>query len=152
MVKYGIRVREIMTRKPITINKETNIRTAAKIMREKHIGGLMVIDKGKLSGMITEGDILVRAFLKNKNPRKTKVWEVMTRNVITVNPDTDLYHVTQLMNKKDLKRLPVVEGDRVVGYLTERDLLKIEPSLLDVLIEKLRIKEPTVKIAYTLRR
>ena len=152
MVKYGIRVREIMTRRPITINKEASIATAVKIMHKNRIGGIMVVDKGRLVGMLTEGDILARAYIKNKSPAKTKVWQIMTRNPVYVHPDDDLYHITQLMNKEDVRRLPVVEKDMVVGYLTEKDLLRVEPSLLDVLIEKLRIKEPTVRLLYTPRR
>lgn len=152
MVKYGIRVREIMTRKPVTINKEASIATAAKIMTQNRVGSLIIIDKGKLSGIITEGDILRRAFIKNKSPTKTKVWQIMTKDVVTAHPDDDLYHLTQIMNNKGIRRLPVVENEKVVGYITEKDLLKIEPSLLDVLIEKLKIKEPNVKLSYTLRR
>jgi len=151
MVRYGIRVREIMTRRPITINKEASIGAAAKTMRQNHVGGLMVTEKGRLVGMITEGDILRKAFIKNKSPTKTKVWQIMTRKVVTIHPDDDLYHVTQLMNKKGIRRLPVIEDGQIVGYITEKDLLKVEPSILDVLIEKLKIRDPAVKLSYSLR-
>jgi CBS domain-containing protein len=111
----------------------------------------MVTEKGRLVGMITEGDILRKAFIKNKSPTKTKVWQIMTRKVVTIHPDDDLYHVTQLMNKKGIRRLPVIEDGQIVGYITEKDLLKVEPSILDVLIEKLKIRDPAVKLSYSLR-
>jgi CBS domain-containing protein len=152
MVRYGIRVREIMTRRPITITPESSIAVAAKLMRKNHVGGLIVIDKGRLAGVITEGDILGRAFIKNKSPTRTKVGQIMTRDVTTVHPDVDLYNVTQLMNSKGMRRLPVVEDGQVVGYVTEKDLLKVEPGIMDVLIEKLKVKDPTMKLTYTLRR
>jgi signal-transduction protein with cAMP-binding, CBS, and nucleotidyltransferase domain len=152
MVRYGIRVREIMTRNPISVSMEDSIGAAAKLMKEHGIGSLIVLDsEKKLVGIITEGDIMKKAFLKNK-PTKTKIKYIMTKDVITIHPDDDLYHVSHLMNQKNIRKLPVVEGRNVVGYLTEKDLLKIEPGIMDVLIEKLKVKHPELRLTYTLRR
>ncbi len=147
-MKYRIRVREIMTRKPIFVSPDTSIGKAARLMAKRKIGSILVLDKGVLVGIVTEGDILKRAFIKNKSPTKTKVKEIMTRKPITVNPNDDLSKVAQIMNKKGIRKFPVVDNGKVVGYLSEKDLLKVEPGIIDVLIEKLKIREPSLKLTY----
>lgn len=143
-----------MSRKPIGIDIDASIASAAKIMEKNNISGLIVWDKEKkLAGIITEGDLIRRAFLKKKSPTRTKVKEIMTKKVITVGPDDDIYKLVQLMNQKGIRKIPVVEDKKVVGYVTEKDLLKVEPELLDVLIEKLKVKCPEeFKLSYLIKQ
>jgi len=150
-MKYKIRVKEIMTRKPKFVEPNTSIGKAARIMARNKIGSVLVIDKGVLVGILTEGDILRRAFIKNKSPTKTKVKEIMTKNPIIVSPDDDIEKAAKIMSHKGVRRFPVVEDGAVIGLVSEKDLLKVEPSIIDVLIEKLKIREPSFKITYHIR-
>ncbi|MCD6575965.1 MAG: CBS domain-containing protein [Nanoarchaeota archaeon] len=145
---YKIRAKEVMSRKPKFVSPDTSIAKAARLMARNKIGSVLVLDRGTLVGIVTEGDILRRAFIKNKHPTKTKVREIMSKKVLTISPNDDISAAAKLMNSKGIKRLPVVDGGRVVGILSEKDLLKIEPSIIDVLIEKLKIREPTFKLTY----
>ena len=147
-MKYRIRVKEIMTRKPKFVEPNTSVGKAARIMARHKIGSVLVIDKGVLVGILTEGDIIKRAFIKNKSPTKTKVKEVMTKSPLTISPDDDIGKAASIMNKKGIRRFPVVKEGKVVGLVSEKDLLKIEPGIIDVLIEKLKIREPSFKITY----
>ena len=151
-MRYRIRVKDIMNKKPIVVSPEASIGKAARLMARHKIGSVIVVDKGVIVGILTEGDILRRAFIKNKSPTKTKVKDIMTKNPITLSVDDDLSKVANIMNKKGVRRFPVVSEGKLVGYLSEKDLLKIEPSIIDVLLEKLKIREPAFKLTYALRR
>lgn len=142
-MSYGISASEAMTKKPVAISPDKNLADAGILMLKEEVGSLVVVEKGKLSGIITEKDV-VRELAKNrKDPTKTKISDVMTRSVETISADTDLYDVAKLMNKKDIRRLPVVDrGGKLLGMITEKDLLKIQPSVIDILIEKVKIREP----------
>jgi len=149
MVNYGIKVFEIMNHKPVTISPNSSISGAAKLMSEKDVGSLLVVKDKMLVGIITERDITSKVVASRKNSQVTKVSSIMSKNVITVSPNDDLYKVHFLMNKHNFRRLPVVEDGKLVGMLTEKDLIKIEPSIIDVLSEKLKISEPKFKLRYT---
>ncbi|MCD6547537.1 MAG: CBS domain-containing protein [Nanoarchaeota archaeon] len=151
-MRYRIRVKDIMNKKPIVVSPEASIGKAARLMARHKIGSVIVVDKGVIVGILTEGDILRRAFIKNKSPTKTRVKDIMTKNPITLSVDDDLSKVANIMNKKGVRRFPVVSEGKLVGYLSEKDLLKIEPSIIDVLLEKLKIREPAFKLTYALRR
>jgi CBS domain-containing protein len=144
-MRYGITAREAMTKHPVTIRPGVSVVNAVQRMLKENVGSLLVIEDKKLVGIVTEKDILIKVIAQQMDPKKTKVREVMTKDVITIAPDTDLYEIAKLMNEEDIRRLPVIEGGKLVGLITEKDLLKIEPSLLDVLIERMKIREPEIK-------
>ena len=149
MMKYKISVREVMSSKPISIKYNESVLKAAKLMAKHDISFLPVVEDKILVGLITEGDILKKIFIKDKNPRKTKVEDIMTKKPIFVSPDDDVSKVAQLMNSKDITKMPVTEGGKLVGCMTEKDLLKLEPGIIDVLFEKLKLKEPALKITFS---
>lgn len=140
---YGITAEQAMTKKPVSISPEKNLSDAGVLMLKEEVGSLVVLEKGKLSGIVTEKD-LVRELAKNRrDPAKTKISEVMTRKVETISQDTDLYEVAKMMSKKDIRRMPVVDRNgKFLGLITEKDLLKIQPSIIDILMEKVELREP----------
>lgn len=147
-----MRVHQIMTSKVITVKGETAIVDAAKLMLQHHVSGLPVIDKtGKLIGIVSEGDFLRRSevgtershirwldfifgtgksaldFVKEHG---RKVSEIMTRdNLCTVTEDIPLEDAVRLMERQNIKRLPVVRGDKLVGVVTRSDFLRAVASL-----------------------
>jgi CBS domain-containing protein len=146
-----MRAHQIMTPQVITVGADTTIIEAANIMLRHHISGLPVVDTaGRLIGIISEGDFIRRAETGTQRKRGRwlsfltgadrvaveyarehgrKVGEIMTPNPITVTEGTPLDQVVQIMESKNVKRLPVMRGDRMVGIITRSDFLAAVASL-----------------------
>ena len=150
IMKYGIRVKDIMARKPVSVFETDDLCKVAKILANSKRGAVTVLDdSGTLTGIVTATDIVTKAISKSKNPMKLKVKEIMSTKLLTFSPDDDISVVAKKMNDKGVRRAPVVdENKKLVGYISERDLLSIHPRLLDVQMEKLRIKDPALKLRY----
>lgn len=145
-MKYGITAFQAMTKKPIVVSPDETLAGAGEMMLKKEVGSLVVVENGKLAGMITEKDLIKALVQSRKDPTKVKVKEVMARKMVTIPPETDLYDIAKIMNEQDIRRLPVVDkNEELLGIVTEKDLLKIQPSVIDVLIEKIKIREPKFK-------
>jgi CBS domain-containing protein len=140
-----MRAHQIMTQQVITVGADATIVEAADTMLRHHISGLPVVDAaGKLIGIISEGDFIRRAEVGTQRERGRwlaflagadriaadfvhahgrKVGEIMTPDPITITEDTPLDHIVQVMQSNNIKRLPVVRGDRLVGIVTRSDFL-----------------------------
>ncbi|MBI5355632.1 MAG: CBS domain-containing protein [Candidatus Aenigmarchaeota archaeon] len=141
-MKYNISADKVMSKKPVTIDAAKTLHDAGKAMMEKGVGSLIAVDNGKLAGILTEKDLVRVLANECKDPKATKVREAMTKKVISVSPNTDLYDIARMMTEKKVRRLPVVDSNKLVGIVTEKDLLRIQPSIIDVLVEKVRVKGP----------
>lgn len=125
-------VAEVMNKRVKTIRPEQKVREAAMIMNEFHIGSLLVVSgEGKLVGIITERDILSDVVAQGKSSKEVRVEEVMSSEVITIDPRTTLEDAAALMTKHKIKKLPVLEGGRVVGIITASDLIAYEHRLIE---------------------
>jgi CBS domain-containing protein len=146
-----MRAHQVMTRPVVTVTPETTVLEAANTMLQKHISGLPVVDAaGKLVGIVSEGDFIRRSeigtgrkrgrFLKFiLGPGKAatdfvhehghKVGEIMTPEPFTVSEDTTLERIVELMEKNNVKRLPVTRGDKIVGIVSRSNLLQAVASL-----------------------
>lgn len=143
-MKTGIKVGDVMTRKFISVEPASTIESCAKIMAKKRVGSLIVKEGQKLKGIITEGDIM-RAVAKGLNLKKTPVSKIMTKHVITISPSKDLYESLMVMKKKAIRWLPVVIDTNIIGLLTEKDVLKIQPDLFDIIVQNTKIAEEEEK-------
>ncbi len=146
-----MRARQIMTKNLVTVGPDSSIADAAKLMLEHHISGLPVLDKsGKLVGIVSEGDFLRRSEIgtQRRRPRwlqfltgpgreakefvqqsGRKVEDIMAREPVTVTEDTQLEELVASMEKHDIKRLPVMRNDQLVGIVTRANLLQAVASL-----------------------
>ncbi len=116
-------VEDIMVKNVITVDKDEAVSNAVDIMNEHNIGCLIVVSDGIAIGILTERDLLKRVLAKSKDPRETKVREVMTRPLIYVGPDTDIDKAKEIMSKFGIKKLPVIDSEgRLVGLLTVTDI------------------------------
>lgn len=113
-----------MVKNVITLEKDVSVRDAVRVMNENGIGCLVAVDNGEIIGILTERDLLRRVLETCRNPKETKVSEIMTRNVIVGNPDMQLVEATRLMFENKVKKLPIVEGDRLVGLITLTDIAR----------------------------
>jgi CBS domain-containing protein len=115
-------VRDAMTGDPRSIGATASVVEAARLMREQHIGSLPITDGEKLVGMITDRDITTRVVAEAADPKVTSVEDVYSRDLVSVEPDNDLQEALQLMARHQVRRLPVVENDRLVGIVAQADI------------------------------
>lgn len=134
-----ILVRDIMTRSVQTVGVSASVREAILKMNKYRIGSIVVIGRGKPVGIVTERDILERIVEPFIDPRTMGVKEIMSSPVVTIAPDISIEEAATLMAKNMIKKLPVIEGDRLVGIITTMDLMKAGPKLINVLEDLLRV-------------
>jgi CBS domain-containing protein len=135
-------VRDTMTGSPHSIGASASVVEAARLMREKHIGSLPITDDEQLVGMITDRDIATRVVADAADPKTTSVGDVLSRDVISVEPDQDLDEALQLMARHQVRRLPVVENGRLVGVVAQADIaLRENEKKIGELVEA--ISEPS---------
>ena len=115
-------VRDAMTGDPRSIGATASVVEAARLMREQHIGSLPITEGEKLVGMITDRDITTRVVAEAADPQVTSVEDVYSRDLISVEPDNDLQEALQLMARHQVRRLPVVENERLVGIVAQADI------------------------------
>ena len=113
---------EKQKREVVTISPDATVYDALKLMTENEIGALVVVEKGKLVGILSERDYARKVILKGKSSKKTRVREIMTSDVIHVGPDHKVGKCLSLMTKKRIRHLPVLDRDRLVGLLTIEEI------------------------------
>ena len=146
-----MRAHQIMTRSVITVAPETTIDDAANLMLQRHVSGLPVVDtSGKLVGIVSEGDFIRRSEIGTQRKRGRwlklilgpgkaatdfvhehgrKVADIMTLEPLTIAQDTGLEEIVELMEKNNVKRLPVIRGEKVVGIVSRANLLQAVAGL-----------------------
>ena len=120
----------------VTSTADTTVGDAARLMRENHIGAVVVVENGRLAGIFTERDALFRVVAEGRDVTKTRLADVMTRNPQTVKPDQQFSVALQMMYGGKFRHVPVVEDGRPVGILSARDALG--PELEAFVYELLR--------------
>jgi CBS domain-containing protein len=123
-----------MVKDVVTIQSDQTILNAANIMNENKIGCLVVLENGRAVGIVTERDLLERVIAVSVDPVKTTVRQVMSKPLVTVEPETMLEEAVEIMFQHRIKKLPVMErGDtdsRLVGLVTLTDIARIHPALM----------------------
>ena len=137
-MRARIPVVEIMTQTPVTIHGDATAKTAAGLMREKNIGSLVVVDTGKPMGIVTERDLVTKVAAEDKQPSRVLVRDIMTSPVVAVHPHEEVAEAAKLMAERKIRRLPVVKEGKLIGIVTENDILRIWPQLIEVTRESAR--------------
>ena len=117
-----MRLRDLMTTDVRTCTPDTPVSEVARIMEEIDSGFVPVVDAGEVTGVITDRDIVLRVVAKDRDVRTTTVRECMTSPAITAGPDTDAHEAADLMARKQIRRLCVVDGGRLVGVVALGDM------------------------------
>ncbi len=117
-------VGSIMTRDIVTANSRRTVFEAAVTMTERRVGCLIVISGDHPVGIITERNVLRRVVAAGLDPKAVTVAEIMSKPLVTTSPDTTVRDAARMMVKQGVRRLPVVEDERLVGILTSTDLAK----------------------------
>lgn len=117
-----LKVSQIMSKDISIVDVSTSVADVAKIMKEQNIGSVPVCKNGKIVGIITDRDIVLREISVGKNTNVSKAQEVMTTEVSTVSPETDIHEAAKIMAVKQIRRLPVIENGNLVGMLALGDI------------------------------
>jgi CBS domain-containing protein len=118
-------VQELMTSNPCSIDTDKSAAYAAKMMRDEDVGLAPIVEGNRLVGTLTDRDIAIRVVAEGKDPESTKVTEIASTDLVTVDPQQGLDEALRLMAKHQVRRLPVVEEDgRLVGVVAQADVAK----------------------------
>ena len=119
------KVGSITRRELVTVDADSSILSAAKLMTERNLGSLVVTAAGTPTGIVTERDLLKRVMAEARDPRSTRVGDIMTGEPITIDHDRPLSEALDLMNRRKIRRMLVTEEGKIVGIFTLRDVLAI---------------------------
>jgi len=116
-------VRQIMNKSLVTALPTTTVHEAARQMMEYNVGSILVVEEGgKLKGILTDRDIALAVAANSKDPGSTFVSDIMTPDPITISPDADIDSAIRIMHKAHIRRLPVVDNGKLVGFLSADDI------------------------------
>ncbi|MDF2531745.1 MAG: hrp [Clostridia bacterium] len=117
----ALKIKEIMTTDVRTISANDSISEAANIMKQLDVGSVPVVDNNLLVGIITDRDLVLRGLAMGKNAQES-VSTIMSKDITTVTPDEDVHKAADIMASKQIRRLPIVENDRLVGIVSIGDM------------------------------
>jgi CBS domain-containing protein len=115
-------VKDVMTQNVITVDSSTSVVDAAKKMIESKHGPLPVVEGDRPIGVITDRDLVARVVAEGRDPKGLTVSDLATRELVTIGPDEDVEQAIVMMRQHQLDRLLVIEGDRLVGIVSEADV------------------------------
>jgi CBS domain-containing protein len=143
----NILVVDIMTREPVTISPDANLLECARMMVKKDVGSLLITDKKRLIGFISQKDIL---WALTKSPKgdltKVRAIDISPKKIATIKPDSEVKEVIDKMKRLKFERLPVVQEKELVGVITAKDILSFHPEVYPELEEFAKIKEESEKL------
>lgn len=140
MVGRDVLVKEAMKTNLAIVDPSITVLEAAQLMKKRKIGNVLVVQNKQPVGILTESDILKKVVAEGKNPKEIVVAQVMSTPVIVIDPYVDLEEAMKTMGKCNVRRLPVVENDMLIGIITQRDISLISPVLHEISREWYDIK------------
>ncbi|MBA3738796.1 MAG: CBS domain-containing protein [Actinobacteria bacterium] len=118
----GQQVKEVMTPGPITLDRDASLAEAARLMRDRGIGDVIVVEGDDAEGIVTDRDIVIRGVAEGADPNTTRLGQVLSGDLTSVAPDDPVERALELMREKAVRRLPVLEGGKPVGVISLGDL------------------------------
>jgi CBS domain-containing protein len=128
-----IKAKDVMVTEVAIMDEDVSVKTAAEVMSQEGVSAIIVTVEGIAKGIVTERDILKRIVAEDKNARKTKVREIMSSPLVTIEPSTDLEEAARLMFAKKVKNLPVTHENRLIGLINLQDICRLQPEILRLL-------------------
>lgn len=126
-------VKEIMTREVCKSEKDKSVLNASRKMIRFGVGSILVMEDQQVIGIVTERDIVNKLIGENNIPHKIKVQDIMSSPLTTITPNTSVREASDTMQKKNIRRLPVLENGHLVGIITDVDILKVSTELNEAL-------------------
>jgi CBS domain-containing protein len=146
-----ISVSKVMTKDPLTVDKSETISKVAEYMTKKRVGSAIVVDRNKPIGILTETDLTKRIVYPARDPRKVKAGEIMSTPLVFVSPKDDYIAAVDKMKKYKVKRMPVIDNEKIVGILTTTDIARTVPEMMEILEARMRMRlaKPEITAANT---
>ena len=119
-----MKIEKLMVKSVITLPVDASAYDAVKLLNKNKIGCLVVVYNREIVGILTERDLLERVLEKCRNPKETGISEIMTKHVIVGKPDMELSEATRFMFENKVKKLPIIDGTRLVGMVTLTDIAR----------------------------
>jgi CBS domain-containing protein len=149
-MKADFRVGQCMTVGVFTLSADKTAQDASKLMRKTEVGSIIVMQKGKACGIITERDIVYKVIAVGKNPKTTKLYSVMSRPLKIIKASDKVESAALALRNNRIKRLPVVNAKgKLVGIITEGDLLRAYPGMMEIVTEMQQMRESKPNEYYT---
>jgi len=117
-------VRELMTTAPVTVKPDATLGEVAVLMKQEDCGSIPVVDDGRLVGIVTDRDIVIRGVAAGSDPKTQRVSTVMSADPVTIRPDDDLTDAEKVMADRQIRRLPVVENGKLVGIIVTAQIAR----------------------------
>ena len=117
-------IKDVMTQNPTTCEPSTSVMEAARMMASQDVGPLPVVENSRLVGVVTDRDLVLRVLAEGRDPKATTVGEVASKDIVSVAPETTLDEALGLLARHQVRRLPVVEGERLVGIVAQADVAR----------------------------
>lgn len=140
-MEFKVKAKEVMTSPVVCIESEKSVFETAKLMKQKRIGTVVITINKRPVGITTEKDIITRVVAEGKDAKKVDVGQIMTAPIMVADAGSDVNEIAKKMAEKRVRRVPIVEKGKIVGMITERDILKSEPGLVDTMKEMLHVEE-----------
>jgi CBS domain-containing protein len=140
-MKVNLQVKDVMSRNVLKIFPTESVMQVVLKMKEKNIGSAIVTDGESVIGIVTERDLAFKVIPDSRDPERTSVEEIMHSPVTTIGAEMDITEAADLMAKNNFRRLPVLDGNRLVGIVTENDIAAVEPDLVRLLQHLLASKD-----------
>ncbi len=147
-MKTGYVVSDVMTKKPITASVKDSLKELASKMKEFNIGSLLIEGKGEeVKGIVTEYDLVRKGLAGGMDGRNSTAEDVMTSlsKMRTAESKIDVFEALKIMKESDIRHLPVMEKGEVIGFATMKDILKIQPELFELIVDKYQLREESRK-------
>lgn len=128
---------DIMSKEVASLNSNDSIESAAQLMKQYNVGSIPICNQNKVVGIVTDRDIALRSVAAGQNSKQQNVSDIMTQNPVTGSPNMDVHEAAKIMSNKQIRRLPVVENNSLVGMVALGDI-SVEPALQDNAQETLK--------------
>lgn len=149
--RNSVLVKDIMTKNPLRIDGNENVQKAAKLMSDHRIGTVIVMKGNKPVGILTDTDLTKRIVATSKDPKKVKIFDIMSTPLIFSSPGDKVSDVVYKMKKHRIKRIPIIDNKNLVGVLTTTDIARNVPEMMDLLEARLLMRQsmPTLEESNT---
>ena len=119
-----MKVRDLMTKQPTTVKPDATLGEVAILMKQEDCGSIPVVEGGRLVGIVTDRDIVIRGVATGKDAKTQRVSEVMSADPVAIGPDEDISAAEKIMGDRQIRRLPVVDDGKLVGILVTAQLAR----------------------------
>ncbi len=134
-METDIPVRDVMVREVVKGDMELNVMDAAKLMRKYDVDSIVVLNNGEPEGIVTEGDIISELVSKDIKPSTVKLKDIMTTPLVTASPMDRLSDIAKKMAAERIRKIPVIDGDELVGIVADVDIISVSSEMNTILAE-----------------